>query len=175
MFYRTNGVWHKLDAASEFSTLTPVTAFTDWMGRAWFGYGGGTIILLKDENIQRVFPAGDSPVGSVTAIGGRGHHTWVVGESGLAFFDGNGLRRIVPFDAETFRIVRGVEEASNGSVWLVERRGIIEIEAGEIQKALSSPSYRVRYRIFDSFDGLPGTIAGATSDSNEIQGTDGRL
>jgi hypothetical protein len=33
----------------------------------------------------------------------------------------------------------------------------------------------VKYRIFDSFDGLPGTFAGTTSDSNAIQGTDGRL
>jgi ligand-binding sensor domain-containing protein len=175
MFYRKNEVWHQLDAASEFSTLTPVTAFTDWMGRAWFGYGGGTIILLKDENIQRVFPAGDSPVGSVTAIGGRGHHIWVGGGSGLAFFDGNSFRGIVPVDAETFGFIKGVEEASNGSVWLAERRGIIEIEAGEIQKALSDSSYRVKYRIFDSFDGLRGTIAGTTSDSDAIQGTDGRL
>ena len=175
MFYRKNGVWHQLEAASEFSTLTPVTAFTDWMGRAWFGYGGGTLILLKDENIQRVFPAGDSPVGSVTAIGGRGHHIWVGGELGLVFFDGNSFRRIAPVDAETFGPVRGVEEAPNGSVWLAEKRGIIEIEAGEIQKALSDPSYRVKYRIFDSFDGLRGTIAGTASDSNAIQGTDGRL
>jgi len=46
MFYRKSGVWHLLETASEFATLTPVTAFTDWMGRAWFGYEGGTIILL---------------------------------------------------------------------------------------------------------------------------------
>jgi PAS domain S-box-containing protein len=175
MFYRKNGVWHQLEAASEFSTLTPTTAFTDWMGRVWFGYQGGTIILLKDENIQRVFPADDSPVGSVTAIRGRGHHIWVGGQLGLAFFDGNSFRRIVPVDAETFGPVRTVEEASNGSVWLAERRGIIEIEAGEIQKSLSDSSYRVKYRIFDSFDGLSGSIAGNVSDSNAIQGTDGRL
>jgi PAS domain S-box-containing protein len=175
LFYRKKKVWHRLENASEFATSTALTAFTDWMGRAWFGYDGGTIILLKDENIQRVFPAADSPVGTVTAIGGRGHHIWVSGELGLMFFDGNSFRRIAPVDAETFGPVRGVEEASNGSVWLAESRGIIEIEAGEIQKALSNPSYRVKYRIFDSFDGLPGTFAGTTSDSNAIQGTDGRL
>jgi hypothetical protein len=57
---------------------------------------------------------------------------------GLAFFDGNRFRRIVPADAETFGSVKGVEEASNGSLWLAERRGIIEIEA-EIQKASAIP------------------------------------
>ena len=175
LFYRKKEVWRRLELASEFATSTAFTAFTDWMGRAWFGYDGGTIILLKDENIQRVFPAADSPVGSVRAINGRGHHIWVSGELGLAFFDGKGFRRIVPVDAETFGFVKGVEEASNGSVWLAERRGIIEIEAGEIQKALSDHSYHVKYRIFDSFDGLPGTFGGATSDSDAIQGTDGKL
>jgi PAS domain S-box-containing protein len=175
LFYRKREVWHRLETAPEFAKLPPRTAFTDWMGRAWFGYDWGAIILLKDESIQRVFPAADSPVGSVTAIEGRGRHVWVGGELGLAFLDGNSFRRIAPLDAETFGPVRGVEEAPNGSVWLAERRGIIEIEAGEIQKALSVPSYRVKYRIFDSFDGLPGTFAGTTSDSNAIQGTDGRL
>jgi PAS domain S-box-containing protein len=33
----------------------------------------------------------------------------------------------------------------------------------------------VKYRIFDSFDGLTGTVVGTSSDSNAIQGTDGRL
>jgi len=175
LFYRKDGVWHRLETASEFAKLSPTTAFTDWVGRAWFGYAGGTIILLKDENIQRVFPADDSPVGSVRAIGGRGRHLWVGGELGLAFFDGNRFRRIVPADADTFGSVMGVEETSNGSLWLAESRGVIEIPATEVQKALDDPSYRVKYRIFDSFDGLPGALSSASIHPREIQGTDGRL
>ncbi len=169
LFYRKTGVWHRLETAPEFAKLYPTTAFTDWMGRAWFGYAGGTIILLKDQNVQRVFLADESLVGSVNAIEGRGRHTWVGGELGLAFFDGNRFRRIVPADAETLGPVRGVEEASNGSLWLAESRGVIEIAAAEIQKVLGDPSYRVTYRIFDSFDGLTSTL------ERPIQGTDGKL
>jgi PAS domain S-box-containing protein len=175
LFYRKNGVWQQLETASEVTKLAPRTAFTDWMGRAWFGYEGGTIIPLKDENIQRVFPADESPVGSVRAINGRGRHMWVGGELGLAFFDGNRFRPIVPADAGTFGSVMGVEEASNGSLWLAESNGVIEIAATEIQKVLGDPSYRVKYRIFGSFDGLPGTFAGVSTNLKEIQGTDGRL
>jgi signal transduction histidine kinase len=40
---------------------------------------------------------------------------------------------------------------------------------------LDNPSYRVKYRIFDSFDGLPGTFAIALTSTRAIQGTDGRL
>jgi PAS domain S-box-containing protein len=169
LFYREKGVWHRLETASEFAKLTPRTAFTDWMGRAWFGYEGGTIVLLKDENIQRVFPANESPVGSVITIEGRGHHLWVGGGLGLAFFDGNRFRPIVPTDAETFGSIRGVEETSDGSLWLAESRGVIQVPSSEVQQVLDKPSYRVKYRIFDSFDGLPGTLEKA------IQGTDGKL
>jgi PAS domain S-box-containing protein len=175
LFYRKMGAWHRLDTASEFATLTPSTAFTDWMGRAWFGYEGGTIILLKDENIQRVFPADSSLVGGVRAINGRGHHIWVGGEFGLAFFDEKHFRRIVPADAETFGRVIGVEETSDGSLWLAEDQDVIQVAGSEVQRALDNPSYRVKYRIFDSFDGFPGTFAGLIGHAKEIQGTDGKL
>jgi PAS domain S-box-containing protein len=69
----------------------------------------------------------------------------------------------------------GVEEAPNGSLWLADRRVVIEIAATEIQKALGDPSYHVKYRIFDSSDGLPGTFAGVAFNSRVIQATDGKL
>src|SRR5580698_4097475 len=114
------------------------------------------MILLGHENIQKIFPAKDSPVGSVGAINGRGHHIWVTGDTGLAFFDGNHFRRVVPADAETFGSVAGVEETSNGSLWLGRGGNIAEIQATEIRRFLGDPSYRVKYRVFNSFDGFPG-------------------
>jgi PAS domain S-box-containing protein len=175
LFYRNNEGWQRLETASEFAKLSPRTAFTDWMGCAWFGYEGGTIILLKDESIQRIFPGENSPVGSVRAINGRGRHTWVGGEEGVAFFDGNRFRRIIPADAEAFGSVMRVEETSDGSLWMAESRGVIQVPASEVRQALDSPSYRVKYRMFDSFDGLRGTFAGTVTNQNEIQGTDGKL
>jgi hypothetical protein len=56
----------------------------------------------------------------------------------------------------------GVEEAPDGSLWLAESKGVIQVPATEVQQALDNPSYRVKYRLFDSFDGLPGTFAGAS-------------
>ena len=169
LFYRKNGAWHRLESSSEFAKLPPMTAFTDWMGRAWFGYEDGTIVLLKDENILRVFLSADSLVGIIRAINGRGRHLWVGGDFGLAFFDGNRFRRIMPADAGTFGSISGVEDSPDGSLWLTESRSVIEISSTEVQKALGDPSYRVKYRVFDSFDGPASVFLGA------IQGTDGRL
>jgi signal transduction histidine kinase/streptogramin lyase len=176
LFYRKKGRWQRLETAPQFAMMSPRTAFTDWMGRAWFGYGGGTIILLDQGNIQRVFRAEDSPVRGVRAINGRGRHIWVGGELGLAFFDGKGFRRIIPADAEAFGLVMGVEETSDGSVWLAESRGVIQVPASEVQQARENSSYRVKYRVFDSFDGLPGAFADAqTASKVVIHGTDGKL
>jgi signal transduction histidine kinase/streptogramin lyase len=175
LFYLDKQGWQRLEAASEFANLTPMAAFTDGMGRAWFGYLEGTIIVLNQGKIQKVFLPKDSPIGTVTAIGGRGHHTWLGGEMGLAFFDGNRLRRISPADAETFDSVLGAEETASGSLWLAEQRGVIEIPATEVQKALADSSYRVKYRLFDAFDGLPGRLAGQATLLREAQGTDGVL
>jgi PAS domain S-box-containing protein len=60
-------------------------------------------------------------------------------------------------------------------LWLGKSRGVIEIAATEVQQALGDPSYRVKYRIFDSFDGLPDTFEGDTTNRRAIQGTDGKL
>lgn len=169
LFYRKEEEWHRLKAGPEFERLTPTAAFTDSMGRAWFAFEGGTIVLLKDENIQRVFLAADSPVGSVRAVEGRGGHVWIGGELGLAFFDGGRFRRVVPAGAETFGRVIGVEETSDGSLWLAGDRSAIEIGAIDVQKVLSHPSFRVKYRTFDAFDGLPSVL------EKEIQTTDGKL
>jgi hypothetical protein len=54
-------------------------------------------------------------------------------------------------------------------LWLAENKEVIEIAANEVEKVLGDPSYRMKYRIFDSFDGLTGTLG------RTIQGTDGKL
>jgi PAS domain S-box-containing protein len=175
IFYWKKGVWLQLEAASEFAKLVPRAAFTDWMGRAWFGYESGTILVLDQGKIQRVFPADASPVGTVRAINGLGRHIWVGGRLGLAFFDGNRFQRIVPADAEAFGRVMGIEETPDGSLWLAESRGVIQVPASEVRHALDNASYRVKYRLFDSFDGIRGSFEGTRSDSKEIRGSDGKL
>jgi len=178
-FCRKDGGWQTLETPSEIAQLYPRTAFTDWMGDVWIGYGGvhvpGAIIVLDHGKIQRAFTGGDSPVGGVTEIDGSGHHLWVVGEHGLAFFDGTRFRGIIPSDADSMGSVKGVVEASDGSLWLVENLRILQIPASEVQHVLRNPFWRVQYRTFDFYDGLPGTFGGTTIYRKEIQGTDGRL
>ena len=77
LFYLRKGEWHQIETLPELAKLSATTAFTDWMGRAWFGYEGGTIVLAEHESIQKVFRANESLVGSVNEINGWGRHVWV--------------------------------------------------------------------------------------------------
>lgn len=175
LFYRNGGTWKRPDAPPELAKLVPYAAFTDWMGRVWFGYGGGTIVIVDHEKVEQVFRAEDSVVGNVRTIGGRGRHTWVGGDLGLALFDRSRFRRVMSADGETFGSVLGIEESSDGTLWLAESRGVIEISSRDVQEVLANSSYRVKYRIFDTSDGLPGAIQDTGYVSKEIQGTDGRI
>jgi signal transduction histidine kinase/ligand-binding sensor domain-containing protein len=173
LYYIKRGVWKRFKTPPDIVKLRPMAAFTDWMGRIWFGYSTGTIIRIDNEKIKIISSEGYSPVGGVRAIQGHVGHIWFGGVQGLAFFDGTGFRPVVPMDAATFGPVSGIVEISDGSLWLSESRGVVHIAAHEVMKFLGDSSYRVQYELFDSFDGLPGTFHDANA--AEVQGTDGRL
>lgn len=175
LFYLKDGIWKQFVTPSWLTELTPTAAFTDWMGRVWFGYNEGTTITLAGTTIQRISSNEDAAVGSVEAINGRNQHVWLGGQFGLAFFDGHRLRPLLPGDAPRFGRISGIEETSDGSLWLCESWGIVRIFSAEIRKSLDNPAYRVQYDLFSSLDGLPGTFRGIGQVAREVQGTDGRL
>jgi signal transduction histidine kinase/streptogramin lyase len=173
--YRKAGRWQLFGGASKFVKSTPMRAFTDWKGRSWFEFEDGTIIILDHERIQTVPSSHDFPVGEIRVYNGRGQHLWAVGRSGVALFDGSHFRRIIPGDFEGLDSLIALEEASDGSLWLAENRGVIQIPAGEVRQALENPSYRIKSRLFDSLDGLSGSFAASETKYPLLQGTDGRL
>src|SRR5207248_5109834 len=89
------------------------------------------------------------------------------------FFDGRRLRIVATADAAGFGAISGIEETSDGSLWLREQRGVVYINPGELRKFCKRPTYRVHYDLFDSLDGLPGTF-GSTG-QKQVLDTNGRL
>ena len=132
--------------------------FTDSNAGVWFGFTDNTIMVLDGTNIRVFSPKDGVQVGTIKAIRRRDRNIWIVGERGLAVLDGNRFRAVIPADGEAFRGVSGLEEASDGALWLSEPRGVVFIPGAEISKALKDPSTRVQYEIFDARDGLPGVI-----------------
>jgi len=167
--------WTRFELPSPLADLTPAAAFTDSKGRLWFGYWGGTIIVIDGNAVRQISSGLSSAFGDVGVINGRGEHVWVGGERGLAIFDGQGLRPVAPADAPTFGRISGIEETADGALWLCETRGVIHIAPADVQRSLREPAYRVPFQMFDALDGLPGTFRGIGEGGRVVQGSDGRL
>lgn len=85
LYYLNKDVWQRFETPPDIAKLRPVAAFTDWIGRAWFGYDGGTIIRIDNGKFKIISSESNSPVGGVLAIQGRAGHIWV-GGAGIGFF-----------------------------------------------------------------------------------------
>jgi signal transduction histidine kinase/ligand-binding sensor domain-containing protein len=175
LFRLKNGNWIKLEDGHELARLVPVAAFTDWLGRAWFAYAQGTIVIVNGTKIERLYSPQDSLVGIVKAIDGSDGHVWVGGDSGMALFKGNRFYPVIPADATQFRNILGIVETGDGDLWVCERRGVLHLPSAEARKVLDNPAYRVKYELFDQSDGLPGPFRDRDVWPTEIQGTNGRI
>jgi hypothetical protein len=175
IFYLKGDAWHRFETPPNIAKLAPYAAYTDWMGRVWFGFdGGGSLVTVADGKLTVVAASGTSPVGSVVAsIQGRGKHIWIGGTK-LVYFDGNDFHEVVPFDADAFK-VHAIQETPDGSLWLAESRGVVHIPSPEVTKFQGNYSHRVQYDLYDSADGLPGSFHDASVRSREVEGSDGRL
>ena len=175
LLYLRNNAWRRMDTPPDLAELTATAAFTDSLGRLWFGYEGGSIIELETKSGHTLLLRHNSQAGTVRTIKGRDQHIWIGGDSGLVFSDGSRFQKITPSDSLTFGSVSGIEETSDGSLWLAESRGVIHISGDAVRRALNRPTNRVEYELFDSFDGLPGTFQNPVRGGREVQTSDGRL
>ena len=169
-----NGVWTNYDKQSELPKLSPISAFIDSSDRKWLGYAGNVLAVIDNERVQ-TFTADDGlQVGDVVAVRSRSQHTWIGGTLGLAVLEG-GRFRMLTGEGAGFTGVSGIVEMSDGALWLNESHGISHIPASEIQLALDDPNHKVRYKLFDFLDGLPGTAQQRKPFPTAVEGSDGRL
>ncbi len=92
-FRYVNGEWQRNGNLAALPPDPAIVMTADAAGRLWFGYTKNRIALLDGDSVQMLGIDAGLNVGSVTAIGTRGEHTWIGGERGLMRFDG---RRFVP-------------------------------------------------------------------------------
>jgi signal transduction histidine kinase/ligand-binding sensor domain-containing protein len=173
LFVRENGHWSPVTDVP--SGAIPRTQFTDASGQIWFGLSNGQLVSVTNGRVRTYSSDDGLTVGGIKAIDSLGAHVWVGGEGGVALLRGPRFTSIVPADAAAFDSVSGVVEADDGSLWLVEHRGIIRIPAAEVGRILQSAAYRAHYEVLNYFDGLPGDAQSIRRLPAAIRGTDGRL
>lgn len=173
LFHREHGKWTRFDTPPDIAKLTPATAFTDDLGRVWFGFVGGTIVNVDAGKLQVLSSSAATALGNTWSIEGRNQHLWIGADSGLSLFDAGTFRSLLLTGQQKFIGISGIKELADGSLWVCSAPGIVHIDGDEVRKFLQTPSYRVHYDFFDTLDGLPGNFQNLGQ--KLIQGSDGRL
>ena len=152
-----------------------IVAFTDSLGRVWFGYRKSQLAVLDDDRVHLFGPNDDLQVGNITAIYGRRAEIWIGGEFGLEQFDRGRFHKIAAVDDQWVRGISGIVETPGGDLWLNAVSGIFHIRKAEISEALKNPAYRVKGEHFGRREGLSGVAVQLRPLPTVIEGTDGRL
>jgi signal transduction histidine kinase/ligand-binding sensor domain-containing protein len=167
------GRWQRYENAALPNSF--VTAeYTDAQGRLWFGYESNLVAVLDHDRV-RIFSQDDGvAVGGVKVIQGHNGDVWIGGELGVAVLKEGRFQMLGADGSKPFSGVSGILVRPDGSLWLSESRGVIQIPPSEVQAAFRDPSYKAHFHLFDFADGLPGAIQQVAAPT-AVEGTDGRL
>jgi PAS domain S-box-containing protein len=176
LYRLANGSWTPYGGRGDLpKTGTLMIAFTDSLGRVWFGYAKSELAVLDGDRVRRFGPSDDLQVGNITAIYGRGPKIWIGGEFGLEQFDQGRFHKIAAVDDQWLRGISGIVETPEGDLWLNAISGIFHIRKAEISEALKDSAYRVKGEHFGRREGLSGIATQLRPLPTAIEGTDGRL
>jgi len=176
LYRLANGSWTPYGGRDDLpKTGIMMIAFTDSLGRVWFGYAKSQLAVLDGDRVRRFGPSDDLQVGNITAIYGRGPKIWIGGELGLEQFDQGSFHKIAAMDDQWLRGISGIVETPEGDLWLNAVSGIFHIRKAEISEALKDPAYRVKGEHFGRREGLSGIATQLRPLPTAIEGTDGRL
>ena len=165
MYERWNGEAHAVRAA-----------YTDDLGRVWFGYRDGVVRIEDHGQTARTFEASNVDLGSVSVIQNRGSEIWVGGSRGIALWDGNGFHKIVPLNAEAFSEVRGFVLTKNDGIWIPGGSELLHIAQNETDMFRRDHSHQVTFRTYGIRDGLTSSFEyHQAGNPSAVEGTDGRL
>ncbi len=169
------GVLRAIDQVPELRGVRTNAVLVDRTGNLWVSYDGTRIGVIGKPGEFR--PFGDA------GLGNGAHYDiyedpsgaiWICGADGLSRFDGE---RFV-FTGRASGLPPGgvysITQDSRKDLWLATATGIIRLEPGQFDRAVSSPAYVMRFRVYDTSDGLAGYPV-TFGDRNAVLAADGTL
>ena len=158
LFRLADGGLAKIADFSDPFYIDPIL-FADRRGRVWLGQSDW--IEVFDHGAKRRFGASDglSPKLIRAFAEDQAENVWVGGDGGLAKFDRDRFRSLSRSNGLPWQSVFDLVEDNDGSWWIACDAGILRIRDEELERALSDPSYRVHYELFNLLDGLPARPA----------------
>jgi PAS domain S-box-containing protein len=176
LYRLADDIWTPFGGRNDFpKTGGIISAFTDSLGRVWFGYVNSQLAVLDGDRIRTFGPNDGLQLGNITAIYGRGSEIWIGGEFGLEQFDRGRFHKITAVDDQWLRGISGIVETANGDLWLNGVSGIFHIRKAEISEGLKDSAYRVKGEHIGRREGLSGIASQVRPFPTAIEGSDGRL
>jgi signal transduction histidine kinase/ligand-binding sensor domain-containing protein len=174
LFRIANGALTKIANQSE--TVYPWgVLYVDRNDRIWLGQFSR--VALYDHGKSQVFGKGDGvPPGAVCTIyHDRAGNVWAAGHGGLSKFGNDRFHSLSKSNGLPAQSVFGIVEDGEGYWWLATEVGVLRIPAGELDRAVANPAYRIRYESFNMLDGLPGTPQNTFPGPMAARTMDGRI
>ena len=140
-------------------------------GNLWIGSSGGKLVLRSPKGEVRTYEPG---IGIISCMLEDAHGAvWAGGEEGLSRFTGSGFTRVTRQNGFTGD-VKSIVEDELGFVWVGNGSGILRLDPSEVDKVTADPAYQVRFRLFNTADGVAGVPFSEGSRSG-VRSPDGRL
>lgn len=181
LFRLHDGVWIATPPPSlSANQRMPVTASADAKGRPWFGYRDNLLVTREGDGEKRWGQADGMDIGHVTAITHHGQRTWVGGQRGIGYIDGEHYRALRLPDNGLFAniyaiIVVPLKDGSGDDLWVHSRSGIFQLTAAELARAYADANYRIGYRSYDLMGGLANDPYQVLPLPTAVRSGDGRL
>jgi signal transduction histidine kinase/sugar lactone lactonase YvrE len=168
------GVLHHNGVIDELRGVRTNAALVDRSGNLWVAYRGNRIGVRMGEGDFRTF--------TDTGLGSGPHYDiyedpdgaiWVCGADGLSRFTGE--RFVLAGRASGIpAAVYSITQDGRDDLWLATAAGLVRLAPGEFDRAVSNPQYVMRFRIYDTSDGLAGYPV-TLGDRNAVRAGDGTL
>jgi hypothetical protein len=105
----------------------------------------------------------------------RAGNIWLAGDNGLRKFADGAFRGPSRRSGFPARSAYGIAQDDQGEFWLATEAGVMRIPERDLNAAIANPNARIHYAIFDSLDGVPGSLRWGYPLPTVSRGPDGRI
>ena len=130
----------------------------DRTDRVWIGFwGGGLAVYDRGQVASFTVEPGDTQSSVSDIFEDRSGRIWVATERQLALVDGQQLRTFERNGFPRMGVVSMVEDAT-GDFWIGLGPSLMRIDPREFDLVAADPGHQLRFRLYGSQDGLPGSV-----------------
>ena len=150
-------LWDDLSETGELPKYRCRVMYGDQGGRMWLGFENGEVAVSEGGAFRLYSTSEGLPAEVVLVITADSKgHIWLGGYGGLSRFENGHFSTITKQNGLPGNSVSGFVEDDDGYFWIAGALAIFRASGEELEKALASPSYRMRGESFDAGDGLRG-------------------